>query len=71
VLWLKKAIAMNSGDAYIELAKIYGSRKRRQKAGVDLLKRALRMSRDNISEDAKVEAKSLLKAMATPAWPVT
>jgi len=71
VMWLKKAIAMNSGDAYIELAKIYGSRKRRQKAGVDLLKRALRMSRDNISEDAKVEAKSLLKAMATPAWPVT
>lgn len=64
MFWLKKAIAMDSGDACLELAKIYGSRKGGQKAGVDLLKQALRMSRDNISEAAKEEAESLLKAMA-------
>lgn len=64
VAWFKKAIAMNSGDACIELAKIYGARRGGQKAATDLLKRALRMSRDNISDDAKEKAESLLKAMA-------
>jgi uncharacterized protein len=63
VVWFKKAIAMNSGDAYIALAKIYKSRKGGQKAAADLLKRALLLSRDNISDDARKEAKSLLKKL--------
>jgi TPR repeat protein len=63
VVWFKKAIAMNSGDACIELAQIYGARKGGQKAAANLLKRALRMSRDDISEDTKEKAESLLKAM--------
>lgn len=64
VIWFKKAIAMNCGEACIELAKIYKARKGRQKAAADLLRRALRMSRDNISDLAKEEAESLLTAMA-------
>lgn len=61
VLWFKKAIAMNSGEACIELAKIYSARKGGQKVAADLLRRALRMSRDNISELAKEKAESLLE----------
>jgi TPR repeat protein len=64
VVWFKKAIAMHSGDACIQLAKIYGSRKGGQKAAANLLRRALRMSKDNISEAAKEEAEILLTAMA-------
>lgn len=61
VVWFKKAIAMNSGEACIELAKMYGARKGGQRAAANLLRRALRMSRDNISELAREKAKSLLK----------
>ena len=55
---------MNNGEACIELAKIYGTRKGGQKAATHLLRRALRMSRDNISELDKEEAESLLVTMA-------
>jgi TPR repeat protein len=65
VIWFKKAIAMNDGDACIELAKIYKARKGGQKAAADLLRRALRMSRDDISDDAKEKAESLLKEAAS------
>jgi TPR repeat protein len=65
VVWLKKAIAMNCGEAYVELAKIYSARKGGQKAAADLLRRALRMSRDDISDDAKEKAESLLKQAAS------
>jgi TPR repeat protein len=61
VVWFKKAIAMNSGDACVELAKIYLARRGEQKSAASLLKRALRMSRDNISADTKKTAESLLK----------
>lgn len=64
VIWFKKAVAMNSGEACIELAKIYKARKGGQKTAADLLRRALRMSRDNISEAGKEEAESLLTALA-------
>jgi len=63
VVWFKKAIAMNSGDACIELAKIYGARRGGQKAAASLLRRALRMSRDHISDDARDKAASLLRTM--------
>ncbi|HKO05685.1 MAG TPA: hypothetical protein VJW51_13095 [Candidatus Acidoferrales bacterium] len=64
VVWFKKAIMMNDGDACIALAKIYNARKGGQKAAADLLRRALRMSRDDISEAAKEEAGLLLKETA-------
>jgi len=60
VIWFKKAIAMNNGDAHIALAKIYNARKGGQRAATDLLRRALRMSRDDISDAGKEEAESLL-----------
>jgi TPR repeat protein len=63
VVWFKKAIAMNSGEACIELAKVYNSRKGGRKAATNLLKRALRLNRDHISDAAKEEAESLLKQM--------
>jgi TPR repeat protein len=63
VIWFKKAVAMNSGEACVELAKIYKPRKGGQKAAANLLKRALRLSRDHISDAAKEEAESLLKQM--------
>jgi uncharacterized protein len=64
VAWLKKAIAMNCGEAYIELAKIYAARKGGQKAATDLLRRALRMSRGDISDDTKEKAEFLLKQVS-------
>jgi TPR repeat protein len=63
VIWFKKAVAMSSGDACFELAKIYGARRGGQKAAASLLRRALRMGRDDISEDKKQQAESLLKAL--------
>lgn len=56
---------MNSGEACIELAKIYGVRKASRQAAVNLLRRAVRMGRDDISDDARGKAKSLLKRMTT------
>jgi len=64
MIWFKKAIAMNCGEACIALAKIYKARRGGQKAAADLLRRALLMSRDHISDDAKEEAESLLKEIA-------
>jgi TPR repeat protein len=61
VIWLNKAIAMNHGEACIALAKIYSARKGGQKTASNLLGRALRLSGDFVSDDAKDEAKSLLK----------
>jgi TPR repeat protein len=61
VTWFKKAIAMNCGDACIELAKIYKTQKRGQKTAVGLLRRAVKMSKNEISDDAKERAESLLK----------
>jgi TPR repeat protein len=63
-IWFKKAAEMNDGAACIELAKIYKARKGRQKTAADLLRLALRMSKDHISEDARREAESLIKETA-------
>jgi TPR repeat protein len=64
VVWFKKAIAMGDGEACIALAKIYKSRKGGQKAAAGLLKRALRLNRDCISEAGREEAESLLRAIS-------
>ncbi len=64
VTWFKNALALNSGDACMELAKIYKSRRGGKKKAIGYLKRALRMSSDDITEDAKAQAKSLLKELA-------
>jgi TPR repeat protein len=61
VIWFKKAIAMNDGDACIALAKIYKDRRDKRESAIDLLKQVLPMSCADISDDGKEEAKSLLK----------
>jgi TPR repeat protein len=67
VTWFKKAVALKDGDACIPLAKIYRARKGGQKVAVALLKRALRMSRYDISGSGREEAESLLKELTAAA----
>jgi TPR repeat protein len=69
VFWFKKAIAMSDGEACIELAKIYKTRKGGQKAAINLLKRALRLNRDCISEAGREEAAFLLNESGKGAKP--
>jgi len=64
VIWFKKAIAMNCGEACVALAKLYNARRGGQKAAGALLRRALRLSRDDISDAARAEAESFLREMA-------
>jgi TPR repeat protein len=63
VVWFKKAIAMKDGEACFALAKIYNARKGGRKATANLLRRALRLSRDYISDASREEAESLLKVI--------
>jgi TPR repeat protein len=63
VIWFKKAIAMNDGESCVALAKIYSARRGCRKAAKELLGRALKMTRYEISEDSKDEAESLLREM--------
>jgi len=63
VIWFKKAIELKVGDACIPLAKIYRARKGgRSKYLVGLLRRDLRMSRNDLSESGREEAESPLKS---------
>jgi TPR repeat protein len=59
VVWFRKAIARKDGEACILLAKIYIARKGGQKAAVTLLRQALRMKWDYLSESGREEAESL------------
>jgi len=61
IVWLKKAIAMEDGEACIELAKIYKTRKGGNRVAANLLNRALGMNRDCISEAGREEAEFLLR----------
>jgi TPR repeat protein len=67
VVWLKKAIEMNEGSAYLVLAKIYFSRRGGRNAATDLLQKALLLNRSDISDDEMEEAKSLLIQIG--GWP--
>jgi TPR repeat protein len=69
VIWFKKAIARKDGDACILLAKIYVARKSGQKAAVTLLRQALRMNRDYLSQSGKEEAEFLLKQLTSRTLP--
>jgi len=69
VIWFKKAIARKDGDACILLAKIYIARKGGQKTAVTLLRQALRMNRNYLSERGREEAESLLKQLTSRTLP--
>jgi len=53
------------GGACILLAKIHIARKGGKKVAVTLLRRALRMSQDYLSESGREEAESLLKELTS------
>jgi TPR repeat protein len=65
VFWFKRAIAQKDGDACILLAKIYEGRKGGRKAAVGLLRRALRLNRNYLSESGREGAESLLKELTS------
>src|SRR4029077_14811944 len=67
VFWFKRAIAQKDGDACILLARIYKARRGGRKVAVALLRRALRMNRNYITESGREEAESLLRELATAA----
>jgi TPR repeat protein len=69
VTWFKKAIARSDGEACIELAKIYKTRKGGRNAAANLLRRALRLNRDCISEAGREDAEFLLNEIGKDTKP--
>lgn len=59
--WFKKAISMGHGGAHLQLAKLYIFQHRNEAAAYELLQQVTKMSRDDASDDEKVEAKALLR----------
>ena len=62
MFWLRKAAALNNGEATVELARLCVD-SGRYKLAADLLKRAQRLSMDDISQAAMEEARNLLQQM--------
>jgi TPR repeat protein len=63
VIWFKKALEMKYGEAAVELAKIYMVRRGGKETAIDLLKSTRSMKPDEISDDGKEEAASLLSKL--------
>jgi len=63
--WFKKAVAMRDGSAHIELAKMYISRDQNTKAAAALLRRAIKLGVDDVSDEEKAEAEALLETIST------
>jgi TPR repeat protein len=61
--WLKKAVAMRDGSAHVELAKMWIAKGKKTREALELLRQAIKLSRDDLSIDEKVEAKSLLRKL--------
>jgi len=61
--WFKKAAAMRDGGAHVELAKMYIAKGEKKHEALKMLKRAVKLSSDDVSIDEKVEAKSLLRKL--------
>lgn len=64
IAWFRKAVAQNYGDAFVALGKLYTERNATRRQGVDFLKRALRLSREDISDDSRKEVQALLRSMS-------
>ncbi len=54
--WLRKAIELNHGEAYVALAKLSGNHRRK----IELLNKAVSLHDDHITEESRDEAKALL-----------
>jgi tetratricopeptide (TPR) repeat protein len=64
IVWFRKAVAQNYGDAFVALAKLYTERNATRRQALALLKRALRLSMEDISDDSREEAQALLRNMS-------
>lgn len=60
--WFRRAAAQNHGGAMIELAKLYRDSGAARNAA-DLLQRALLLSRDDIDDNERKEARALLRTV--------
>ena len=63
IRWFKRAVDMRYGEAAVELAKLYMSRRGGKPVAVELLKSVQSMKRYEISEDAKEESLALLSSL--------
>ncbi len=64
VAWLKRAIAMNDGDAHLRLAKIYQKKRNGIQTAISLLEKAILLSPSNISYETREQADKLLKRLS-------
>ena len=63
IAWLKRAAAMNDGDACVQLARIYLKRRGGTKTAASLLRKATSFSSSGTSNDAREQAEVLLKSI--------
>jgi TPR repeat protein len=64
VAWLKRAIAMNDGDAHLRLARIYQKKRNGIQTAISLLEKAILLSPSNISDQTREQADKLLKRLS-------
>lgn len=67
IVWLKKAIELHSGEAALELAKLYSGTRGGKAKAVTLLEVTQRMRPAEISEPAKEDAAALLAELTRKA----
>lgn len=70
IFWFKRAVEMRSGEAAVELAKVYLSRPRGKTRAIELLRLTQTMKLSEISEQAKEDAALLLLTMSHSSPPV-
>lgn len=63
IFWFEKARSMGSGEAALELSKIYLLRRGGKPKAIDLLQHTQKMKRFEISDEAKEEALRLLSTL--------
>jgi hypothetical protein len=63
VAWFRRAVALNDGDACIELAKMVQERRHGRSKAEGLLRRALSLSPSDLSDAGREEAERLLASL--------
>jgi uncharacterized protein len=64
IFWFERARAKGSGEATLELSKIYMSRRRGKSKAIELLRLTQKMKRSEISDETKREASELLTQLS-------
>jgi TPR repeat protein len=63
IVWFKRAVALNDGDASVELAKLLKNQPNGLQSAIKYLRRAISMSPSDITDDGRLEAKLLLRRL--------